>query len=109
MDFDENAIAELFYTSGSTGTPKGVMLSQAACTCTPCGLATFYKDDSAVDLTPSRWSMQRLGTPAAATETDTSMYLLRRSNPPPCGPDVSRARTSMSLDPTMAVALLNSP
>ena len=25
--FDENAIAELFYTSGSTGTPKGVMLS----------------------------------------------------------------------------------
>jgi fatty-acyl-CoA synthase len=25
--FDENAIAELFYTSGSTGQPKGVMLS----------------------------------------------------------------------------------
>ena len=25
--FDENAIAELFYTSGSTGTPKGVTLS----------------------------------------------------------------------------------
>ena len=25
--FDENEIAELFYTSGSTGTPKGVMLS----------------------------------------------------------------------------------
>ncbi len=25
--FDENAIAELFYTSGSTGTPKGVALS----------------------------------------------------------------------------------
>ena len=27
FSFDENAIAELFYTSGSTGTPKGVMLS----------------------------------------------------------------------------------
>ena len=27
LSFDENAIAELFYTSGSTGTPKGVMLS----------------------------------------------------------------------------------
>src|SRR5271170_4576984 len=25
LDFDEHAIAELFYTSGSTGTPKGVM------------------------------------------------------------------------------------
>ena len=29
MDFDENAVAELFYTSGSTGTPKGVMLTPA--------------------------------------------------------------------------------
>ena len=27
FSFDENEIAELFYTSGSTGTPKGVMLS----------------------------------------------------------------------------------
>ena len=27
LDYDELAIAELFYTSGSTGTPKGVMLS----------------------------------------------------------------------------------
>ena len=27
FSFDENRIAELFYTSGSTGTPKGVMLS----------------------------------------------------------------------------------
>ena len=25
--YDENAVAELFYTSGSTGTPKGAMLS----------------------------------------------------------------------------------
>src|SRR6266851_6926069 len=27
LSYDENSIAELFYTSGSTGTPKGVMLS----------------------------------------------------------------------------------
>ncbi len=27
FSFDENEIAEIFYTSGSTGTPKGVMLS----------------------------------------------------------------------------------
>ncbi len=27
FSFDENSIAELFYTSGSTGTPKGVTLS----------------------------------------------------------------------------------
>ena len=27
LTFDEDSIAELFYTSGSTGTPKGVMLS----------------------------------------------------------------------------------
>src|SRR4051794_23830505 len=27
LSYDEDSIAELFYTSGSTGTPKGVMLS----------------------------------------------------------------------------------
>ena len=27
FQFDENSVAELFYTSGSTGTPKGVMLT----------------------------------------------------------------------------------
>ena len=30
LSFDENEIAEIFYTSGSTGTPKGVMLSHRA-------------------------------------------------------------------------------
>ncbi len=34
--YDENAIAELFYTSGSTGIPKGVMLSHRTISiCTP--------------------------------------------------------------------------
>ena len=33
FSFDENEIAELFYTSGSTGTPKGVMLSHRTSMC----------------------------------------------------------------------------
>lgn len=35
FSYDENSIAELFYTSGSTGTPKGVSLSTGPFTCTP--------------------------------------------------------------------------
>ena len=41
--FDENEIAELFYTSGSTGTPKGVTLSHRTLYLHMLGIsATFY-------------------------------------------------------------------
>ena len=51
FSFDENAIAELFYTSGSTGTPKGVMLSHRTLYLHALAVAgTFNHDDTAVEL-----------------------------------------------------------
>lgn len=51
FSFDENAIAELFYTSGSTGTPKGVMLAHRTLYLHALSVAgTFYHDDTAVEL-----------------------------------------------------------
>ena len=58
FSFDENAIAELFYTSGSTGTPKGVMLSHRTLYLHALAVAgTFNHDDTAWNCTPSRCSM----------------------------------------------------
>src|SRR5215468_1206501 len=49
--FDEDEIAELFYTSGSTGTPKGVMLSHRTLYLHTLAVAgTFNNDDNAVEL-----------------------------------------------------------
>ena len=49
FSFDENAIAELFYTSGSTGTPKGVMLSHRTLYLHALAVAgTFNHDDTEI-------------------------------------------------------------
>ena len=65
FSFDENDIAELFYTSGSTGTPKGVMLSHRTLYVHALGLlATFslqrHRRGAAHHPAVPR---QRLGTP----------------------------------------------
>src|SRR5271166_1245261 len=44
FSFDENAIAELFYTSGSTGTPKGVMLGHRTLYTHGIAVASLFKD-----------------------------------------------------------------
>src|SRR5580704_4552370 len=51
FSFDENAIAELFYTSGSTGTPKGVMLGHRTLYTHGIAVAGLFKDiETLVDL-----------------------------------------------------------
>ena len=51
FSFDENAIAELFYTSGSTGTPKGVMLSHRTLYLHALSVRRrFCSDDTGVEL-----------------------------------------------------------
>ncbi len=51
LTFDEDSIAELFYTSGSTGTPKGVMLSHRTIYMHAMAVAgTFNHDDNDVEL-----------------------------------------------------------
>ena len=64
--FDEDEIAELFYTSGSTGTPKGVMLSHRTMFihALTVGAPAFNHDNSVELHTIPAVPRQRLG-PAA--------------------------------------------
>jgi fatty-acyl-CoA synthase len=112
LAIDENAIAELFYTSGSTGTPKGVMLSHRTLYLHALSVAgSFNHDDNAVELhTIPLFHANGWGRPQASTMMGLKQVMVRRFEP--CG--VFRLiqeekATAMSLVPTMANALLNSP
>ncbi len=112
MHFDEDSIAELFYTSGSTGTPKGVMLSHR--TLYLHGLsaaATFTHSDTGVELhTIPLFHANGWGRPHAATMMGLTQVMVRRFEPAAVLGLIERERaTSMSLVPAMAAALLACP
>lgn len=112
FSFDENEIAELFYTSGSTGTPKGVMLSHRTIYLHTLYVAgTFYPDDRAVELhTIPLFHANGWGRPQAATMHGVKHVMVRRFEPPEVLRLIQEEKaTSMSLVPTMANALLNCP
>jgi fatty-acyl-CoA synthase len=110
--FNENEIAELFYTSGSTGTPKGVMLSHRTLYMHTLYVAgTFYHDDTAVELhTIPLFHANGWGRPQAATLCGLKQVMVRRFEPASVLRliEVEKA-TAMSMVPTMAVAVLNCP
>ena len=66
FSYDENAIAELFYTSGSTGTPKGVMLGHRTLYLHAMAVATLCegRGDHGGSAHHSVVSRQRLGQAA---------------------------------------------
>ncbi len=110
--FDENSIAELFYTSGSTGTPKGVTLSHR--TLYLHGLATasiFRQPETIVDLhTIPLFHANGWGRPQASTLLGTKQIMVRRFDPVTVFRLIAANRaTDMCLVPTMANALLNCP
>jgi acyl-CoA synthetase (AMP-forming)/AMP-acid ligase II len=110
--FDENAIAELFYTSGSTGTPKGVMLSHRTLYLHALAVANLYREpDTIVDLhTIPLFHANGWGRPQASTMMGTKQVMVRRFEPVGVFRLIAEHRaTDMSLVPTMANALLNSP
>ncbi len=112
FSFDENAIAELFYTSGSTGTPKGVMLSHRTLYLHALAVAgTFNHDDSAVELhTIPLFHANGWGRPQASTMMGIKQVMVRRFEPTLVFKLIeSEKATAMSLVPTMANALLNAP
>jgi len=112
LTFDENAIAELFYTSGSTGTPKGVMLSHRTLYLHALSvLATFVHDDNGVELhTIPLFHANGWGRPQASTMAGLKQVMVRRFEPAAVMKLIESERaTSMSLVPTMANALLNCP
>jgi len=112
FSFDENAIAELFYTSGSTGTPKGVMLAHRTLYLHAMAVATLAKDvETMVDLhTIPLFHANGWGRPQTSTMLGTKQVMVRRFEPTGVFKLIQEHRaTDMSLVPTMANALLNAP
>ena len=112
FSFDENDIAELFYTSGSTGTPKGVMLSHRTIYLHALGVTgSVTQDDSFVELhTIPLFHANGWGRPQTATLNGIKQVMVRRFDPPHVLRLIQEERaTGMSLVPVMANALLNCP
>jgi fatty-acyl-CoA synthase len=111
FSFDENAMAELFYTSGSTGTPKGVVLSHrtlylhalACLSSTP----DLYDTDVALHTIPL-FHANGWGTAHTSTMAGLKQVMVRRFDPSGVLRLIQEERaTRMSLVPVMANALLN--
>jgi fatty-acyl-CoA synthase len=110
--YDEESIAELFYTSGSTGTPKGVMLSHRTLYLHTLAVAgAFYNDSSDVELhTIPLFHANGWGRVQCATMVGLKQVMLRRFDPATvCRLIQDEKATGMSLVPTMAHALLAFP
>jgi fatty-acyl-CoA synthase len=112
FSFDENEIAEIFYTSGSTGTPKGVMLSHRTLYLHALGiLSTFQCRDTDVELhTIPLFHANGWGRPQSVTMKGGKHVMVRRFEPAYVLRLIQEERaTGMTLVPTMANALLNCP
>jgi fatty-acyl-CoA synthase len=110
--FDENEIAELFYTSGSTGTPKGVMLSHRTLYLHALAVTgSITQNDKFVELhTIPLFHANGWGRPQTATMNGAKQVMVRRFEPSLVLRLIEEERaTGMSLVPVMANALVNSP
>src|SRR5580692_1889206 len=83
LAYDEDSIAELFYTSGSTGTPKGVMLSHRTVYMHAMAVAgVFNHDDSEIELhTIPLFHANGWGRPQTATMMGLGQVMVRRFDP----------------------------
>lgn len=110
FSFEEDEIAELFYTSGSTGTPKGVSLSHRTLYLHALEvLVSVGGDDLAVELhTIPLFHANAWGKPQTATLSGAKQVMVRRFDPTQVLRLIeAESATSMMLVPVMANALLN--
>jgi fatty-acyl-CoA synthase len=112
FDYDEKAVAELFYTSGSTGTPKGVMLTHRCLYLHALDSAMLYDvAKPVVDLhTIPLFHANGWGRLQSSTMMGFKQVMVRRFDPATVLALVQEhGATMMSLVPTMANALINFP
>jgi fatty-acyl-CoA synthase len=112
LSFDENEIAEIFYTSGSTGTPKGVALSHRSLYLHALALTgSITQNDRSVELhTIPLFHANGWGRPQTATMNGIKQVMVRRFEPAYVLRLIEEERaTGMTLVPVMANALLNCP
>jgi fatty-acyl-CoA synthase len=109
MTYDEDSIAELFYTSGSTGAPRGVMLSHRTVYMHAMAVAgVFNHDDNGVELhTIPLFHANGWGRAQTSTMMGLKQVMVRRFDPATvCRLIQEEGATAMSIVPTMAGALL---
>src|SRR5580692_1628449 len=112
LTYDEDSIAELFYTSGSTGTPKGVMLSHRTVYMHAMAVAgVFNHDDNGVELhTIPLFHANGWGRAQTSTMMGLKQVMLRKfDSATVCRLIQDEGATAMSVVPTMAGALLMYP
>jgi len=110
--YDENSIAELFYTGGSTGRPKGVMLSHRTLYLHAMAGAMLAKEpESAVDLyTIPLFHANGWGHAHMATLLGIKQVLMRGFDPRKVFELIEQHQaTQMNLIPVMAYLLLQVP
>jgi len=112
MDFDENSLAELFYTSGTSANPKGVMLTHRNVylhAMTVC--VTFQVKAESVELhTIPLFHANGWGVAHSVTFMGATHVMIHRFDPPEVFRLIQDERAqALSLVPTMATALVNCP
>jgi len=112
MDFDENSLAELFYTSGTSANPKGVMLTHrnvylhALMVC-----VAFETRADTVELhTIPLFHANGWGVAHSVTFMGATHVMIHRFDPPEVFRLIEREHAqACSVVPTMAAALVNCP
>ncbi len=112
FSYDENAIAELFYTGGSTGTPKGVMLSHRTLYLHAMAAALLKREpETAVNLASvPLFHANGWGFVHVATMLGVKQILMRGFDPATTFALIQKYRaTQLALVPAMAHMLLQFP